>query len=392
MTDGGVVVRLDPLGPRDPAAGAGRETAKPMSARLAEIIGSLPLCVYEYTSLGFTQVAGTFAGHPSEAYVDDPGLWERGLHPDDRDRVLDAVDRALRTHEPLVLEYRVLHRDGHVVWLLDHSAVTRISDDGEHVWAGVAVDVSAQRRAERETRHTLKHFEMVVQHLPAVVERYTTDGFQYLSSAPWFDIDVARCYEDDTYWTTTLHPADRNRVVRQIEEAERLGQPYRLLKRLRDTGGGYRWVMWTAETDLDGLTGEQMWYGVGVDVTSEKLAEEEMARLRGELSEREFQVLELLGLGYTNADIAQELFISDRTVAHHVSAVLQKTGCRNRTEAGTWIAQLRSAAKTLQDMLSGHLTESTDASEPRHVIGPARQARSEPPSTTTPSSVPRDGR
>ena len=51
------------------------------------------------------------------------------------------------------------------------------------------------------------------------------------------------------------------------------------------------------------------------------------------LTSREREVLRYLVAGRTNAEIARELFISDKTVSVHVTNVLRKTGTANRVEA-----------------------------------------------------------
>jgi LuxR family maltose regulon positive regulatory protein len=51
------------------------------------------------------------------------------------------------------------------------------------------------------------------------------------------------------------------------------------------------------------------------------------------LSEREFEVLQLLGHGLTNQEIAKQLFVSLNTVKTHVKNIHTKLGTRNRTEA-----------------------------------------------------------
>ena len=58
-----------------------------------------------------------------------------------------------------------------------------------------------------------------------------------------------------------------------------------------------------------------------------------LARNPAGLTAREFEVLQLLGSGKANKEIADALFISTHTVAVHVARVLEKTGSSNRTAA-----------------------------------------------------------
>ncbi|UGS36490.1 helix-turn-helix transcriptional regulator [Capillimicrobium parvum] len=62
-------------------------------------------------------------------------------------------------------------------------------------------------------------------------------------------------------------------------------------------------------------------------------------RAYGELTAREQQVLSLLAMGLSNAQIAQTLVISEKTAGHHVSRILSKLGVRNRTEAAAYAAR-----------------------------------------------------
>jgi DNA-binding CsgD family transcriptional regulator len=51
------------------------------------------------------------------------------------------------------------------------------------------------------------------------------------------------------------------------------------------------------------------------------------------LTRREREILDLVGAGHTNAEIAAKLSISAKTVGHHVSAILAKLGVPTRAAA-----------------------------------------------------------
>ena len=61
---------------------------------------------------------------------------------------------------------------------------------------------------------------------------------------------------------------------------------------------------------------------------------------RGQLTARELDVLRLVSAGRRNAEIAEELVVSRRTVDHHVSAILRKLDVRTRAEASAEAVRL----------------------------------------------------
>jgi DNA-binding CsgD family transcriptional regulator len=67
--------------------------------------------------------------------------------------------------------------------------------------------------------------------------------------------------------------------------------------------------------------------------------ESELEKLK--LSKREYDVLQLLAKGYSNAEIADELFLSLSTVKTHVSNLLVKMSVKNRTHAVTTAKKMK---------------------------------------------------
>jgi diguanylate cyclase (GGDEF)-like protein/PAS domain S-box-containing protein len=89
-------------------------------------------------------------GYTPEEWLEDPGLWARLLHPDDRERALSQESRkTIGTRNPPPVDYRMVTRDGRVVWILDE-AVLEPDEAGTPVWHGVLYDITERKNTEQE--------------------------------------------------------------------------------------------------------------------------------------------------------------------------------------------------------------------------------------------------
>src|SRR5689334_15186077 len=147
------------VGDRDSTGLPGAHEDEPMAgdtAGYSELLARVPAIVYiadagatgrwHYVSPQIEQILGYT---PAE-WCADPDLWLDRLHPDDREWVLDG-EAGMAAVEPdgAAFEYRLLHRDGHVVWIRDDAVLNR-TDQGELRWHGVLSDITDRKQVEAE--------------------------------------------------------------------------------------------------------------------------------------------------------------------------------------------------------------------------------------------------
>jgi PAS domain S-box-containing protein len=89
----------------------------------------------------------TILGYTPEEWFGDASRWEQCVHPDDRARVVSSCRLANERREPWCEEYRMIARDGRIVWIRDEAVLVRGSSGEPLCWQGVMVDITAQRTA-----------------------------------------------------------------------------------------------------------------------------------------------------------------------------------------------------------------------------------------------------
>jgi PAS domain S-box-containing protein len=114
-------------------------------------------------------------GYTVEEVLSDPDLWWKIIHPDDRVRVLEA-DRQSNVQqigEHFSHEYRVVRKDGQVVWIQDEARLVRIGD-GPPSWQGFLLEITERKDAEARLADALEREREATQRLRSLDEMKNT--------------------------------------------------------------------------------------------------------------------------------------------------------------------------------------------------------------------------
>jgi len=150
-------------GTLDPSAGVGHGEAERLAAapRHRLLVEQLPLVTYVEaatpagTSLYPSRQAEVMLGYPVENWLDDPEFFSKILHPDDRENVLALVESCRRTGRPFAHEYRLIARDGRIVWVQDER-LTFADEEGTPLFTqGYLLDITTRKQSEQ--RLTAEH-------------------------------------------------------------------------------------------------------------------------------------------------------------------------------------------------------------------------------------------
>ena len=242
------------------------------------------------------------SGYPPQSFVEDPELWMKILHPEDRERVLAEDRRTDETGEPFRMEYRQIARDGRIVWIRDEAVIVRDEEGIPRFWQGVMYDITERKRAEEKLAYHARLLENVHDAVIATDERFVITAWNKGAQ------EMYGWRADEVLGRSVLEVARTDLSDEQRAEARRLLDEW---DRWRAEVIAYRkdgspvWVELT-EVAVQGQEGEVTGYvGIHRDVTDHKRAEraliESEARFRAIFEQAAVGMVQFaLGGGWIN--------------------------------------------------------------------------------------------
>jgi PAS domain S-box-containing protein len=252
--------------------------------RYQALVEQLPAVVYIDTdeerpiTLFISRQIEKLTGYRPEEWISDPELWIRVIHPEDGAIMRPDWPLHIDGAEEAANEYRVVHRDGHVLWVRDVARLVRAIDGTPLFWQGVMLDVTEQHRVEDERLASEARYRALVEQVPGVVYIDTDEA----DPAPMYvspqvleltGYSVEEWMADRGIWLKATHPDDHERVREEWQSAVGRRTPFSIEYRTVHRDGRISWVHDTARLVHSEAGKPLFWQGLIQDVTEAKQAE-----------------------------------------------------------------------------------------------------------------------
>jgi PAS domain S-box-containing protein len=211
-------------------------------------------------------------GYSREEWLEDPVRWYQHIHPHDKQRwSLEAAEMFL-SGKPLRSAYRVIARDGRVIWFHCDARMLRRHDGRPWCIHGVAFDISDIKRIEEELQEERNFVSAILDTVGALVVVLDDEG-RILRFNPACELTTGYAKEEvqgKCIWDLFLLPEEIDRFKANFEllRTDLLPQDYQTCWVTRH--GDQRLIAWSS-TLLPG-NGETARYiiATGIDITERK--------------------------------------------------------------------------------------------------------------------------
>jgi PAS domain S-box-containing protein len=258
--------------------------------RYRALVEQLPLVTYvsAIDKPGFSTYVSPqiedLLGYTPDEWLETPNLFWRVIHPDDLERVRSEHKNGYKAARPFSSQYRLVTRDGRVVWVEDQVIV--IADaDGVPVQAqGFLLNVTHRRAAELALSESEERFRTLVANVPGVIFRCSIDEdwtMEFLSD----EVEEVVGYPSSDFianrvrsFGSIIHPDDSAALAQEVERAVEEERPYTIEYRVLHRDGGIRYVVERGQAILR-RDGTRKLDGAIFDLTARRVAEEERLKL-----------------------------------------------------------------------------------------------------------------
>jgi hypothetical protein len=201
-------------------------------------------------------------------------LFYERLHPEDRERIREALDRAINDRTKCEVDYRAIAPDGQQRWIRAIGQCSYNESNRPIRFDGISIDVSDRKLLEEQVKQSEERFRLMADGAPVMIWVTHANGYCTYLNQVWYDFTgQTEATGLGLGWIDATHPEERDRTRNVFLEATKRHEAFRLEYRLRRSDGEYRYCI-DAATPRFASNGQFLGYiGSVIDITERKQAE-----------------------------------------------------------------------------------------------------------------------
>ncbi|HEX4605352.1 MAG TPA: PAS domain-containing protein [Candidatus Angelobacter sp.] len=205
--------------------------------------------------------------------------WLSFVHPDDRERCRQAVERSLAAKSDYDTEYRTVWPDGTLHWIVSRGQVLLNEAGQPDRMVGMAMDITDRKLAEDALRESGERFRTLADSISQFAWMADSSGWIFWYNQRWFDYTGTTLEEMQGWgWRKVHHPDHVDRVAKRLQHSWDTGEPWEDTFPLRGRDGSYRWFLSRARPIRDTQGKIIRWFGTNTDVTEQMKAEDALRK------------------------------------------------------------------------------------------------------------------
>jgi PAS domain S-box-containing protein len=334
-----------------------RPNLEAMYRTLVEQIPAVVFMAYLDRGMGEAYVSPRIEealGFSQAEWLEDPVRWYSRIHPDDQQRWSVEAAETLATGKPLRSAYRVIARDGRVLWFHCEAKMIRQDDGKPWLIHGVGFDITELKRVEQALQGERNLLSAVVDTADALVLVVSHAGsiLQFNRACENLSGFTFAEVRGRYFWDLFPVPEEAARFKRILGSLQ-TGQPVSGHESdLVTRDGGRRRIVWSS-TLLPGGGAEPAHVITGIDVTERKRMEKAILEISAREQRQIGQDLHD-GLGQHLTGIAFMSKVLERKLA--------ASGADEAAEAGKIVQLVNEAIHKTRELARGLLPVVSDAS------------------------------
>jgi PAS domain S-box-containing protein len=311
------------------------------------------------TSILLTDKVERITGYSSKELLEDPSLFGRIVHADDRDYVWSKIKEHREMKIPLDIEYRIITKSGEIKWIKDEATLVFDSAGNISRIDGFMEDITQMKQLMNAVGRSEERFKLAQKaaNIGSWDWDVTTGKLAWSDEIePMFGFGVGKF--DKTYqaFLNSVHPEDRSHIEESVSACVENDVPYDIEHRVIWPDGSVHWMSEKGGVIRDRFGKAVRMLGVVMDITRQKQIEQEIIDLNNNLQDSTAQLAaanrELEAFAYS---VSHDLRAPLRRIDGFSEIILQDYAKDVNKDMMNYLGRIRVSVKDMDRLIEGIL-------------------------------------